>query len=54
VLPDGTNWHASPLTLGDAIHSPDSTLLHERCYQIREQGCSREQSSQGGAPIGAG
>jgi len=33
VLSDGTNWRGSPLTLGDELAVPGSTVVHERCYE---------------------
>ena len=33
LLPDGGDRHSSPLSLGDQLDVPGSTVVHERCYE---------------------
>jgi hypothetical protein len=47
ALPDGTERHGSPLTLGDQLSTPDSVVVHERCYEAFEQGRNERRADAG-------
>jgi hypothetical protein len=38
LVPDGSDLDGSPLTLGEQLDAPGSTVLHERCYELFEHG----------------
>jgi hypothetical protein len=48
LVPDGSDRHGSPLTLGDQIEAPGSTVLHERCHEPFERARSQGRSEREG------
>ncbi|MGO9905412.1 MAG: hypothetical protein ACLP4R_18885 [Solirubrobacteraceae bacterium] len=38
LLPDGRDRHGSPLSLGDQLDVPGRTVVHERCYELFNEG----------------
>ena len=50
LLPDGRDRHGSPLSLGDQLDVPGSTVVHERCYEAFDPDGSRRRGTLTGTP----
>lgn len=48
LLPDGTHYSGSPLTLEDRLPLPGATVLHERCFEAFVRGLHENRTASSG------